>query len=74
MTKGELKQGARKKNCYGCKHLDYYEADYEEHQASGFMCNKRDFINEKQEHEFLSKLNTPPYRAKPKRCCELRYR
>ncbi len=34
-----------KKGCYGCKHLDYYEAYFEEVSDSGYCCNKREDID-----------------------------
>jgi hypothetical protein len=45
------------KNCYNCKHLNYYEGNpYEGEGSSGFFCNGRDYKNESSEKVHLSQL------------------
>jgi hypothetical protein len=39
MTK---KKRSFEKGCWICKHLDYYEAYFEESSNCGYMCNYRD--------------------------------
>lgn len=61
------------KNCHNCIHLEYYQADYEEFQESGYSCNRRNYDGDsRKENEHLSKLNTDPaYLSRSKKCCEL---
>lgn len=57
-----------KKNCMNCECLDYYEADYESFDSSGFYCSKRQENMERhQEREFLRKLEDAEYREKSKK-------
>lgn len=60
-----------KKNCGNCIHLEWYEADYEESNESGFSCNGREYPNPEQETKHLKQLENEGYLAKSKRCCEL---
>jgi len=57
------------KNCENCIHLDYFEADYESSDESGFYCESRETKNGSEE-ELLKALNTDSYRKKSKTCYE----
>ena len=58
-----------KKNCENCRYLDYYEADYESTDTSGFYCNKRESQNGS-EDKLLESLQEDYYRKKAKVCFE----
>ena len=60
------KENNKKKNCYNCIHLEYWEPDYEEFESAGFFCNKRESND-----EHLEQLDTDAYRMRSKKCCEL---
>lgn len=53
-----------KKNCLNCKHLDYYEAYFEEPSESGHFCNKRE--------EAYKNMGREEYLEKSKVCFEKR--
>lgn len=59
------------KNCYSCKHLDYYEKDStESYDQSGYLCEKRSYRTGLDEADHLEQLRDPLYLKSPKRCCE----
>ena len=60
-----------KKNCYNCRYLEYYEADFEEMCDSGYCCNGRDYKYESQEYKHLRKLQNRDYLNRAKKCCVL---
>ena len=58
-----------KKNCDNCRFLDYYEADYESSDLSGFFCKKRE-TKDGSEENLLKALSNKSYREKSKICFE----
>lgn len=61
-----------KKNCLNCIHLGWEGGElcdgrYEE----GFVCYKRDYIDESKESQHLSQLDKESYRVRSKKCCEI---
>lgn len=65
-----------KKNCDNCKHLKYFEADYESFDSSGFYCEGRDYhkltMSDGAEKRHLKQLESDKYREHSKKCSELR--
>lgn len=62
------------KNCNNCKHLEWVDGDsVDGHDLdSGFVCNAKDYRDEKRERVHLEQLSTEAYRARPKKCCEVK--
>lgn len=59
------------KHCHNCKHLDYYTSEsYESSDESGYICNKREYKNSKEENKHISDLDHDRYRFKSKKCFE----
>jgi len=55
-----------KKNCITCKHLEYAFGDIGD--SEGFVCNRKDFSNEREESDMLEKMDNINYRLKSKVC------
>ena len=36
----------KRNGCWRCKHLDFFESDFEDSSESGYMCNYRDAVDE----------------------------
>ena len=51
-----------KGNCKNCRHLDYFDADFESFFSSGFMCNKRE------DDSLAVKMESESYLEKAKVC------
>jgi hypothetical protein len=64
----------KKKNCYNCKHLDYYDKEsYEDSSPEGYFCNGRSYGDRQEncEETHLEKLQKETYLERSKKCCEL---
>ena len=55
-----------KKNCNNCAHLSYETGDVNDDE--GFVCNRKDFKQGREENEMLRKMESSGYRAWPKKC------
>ena len=59
-----------KMNCNNCRYIDYFEADYESSDQSGFMCEGREYYDARQK-KLEENMQRKEYREKAKSCCVL---
>lgn len=55
-----------KKNCLNCEELEWAFGDVGD--PEGFICNRKDWSNPKEEKDMLDKMNRDSYLEKSKKC------